>query len=70
MGKAIKAVKEFIDGIPDSKLETLPTKAGTIHSNNDLRLDMQGVSSSSYHTPPRLLPSDRPALRTDDNGQA
>lgn len=57
MGKGTKAVKDFIDGIPDSKLEALPTKAGTIHSNNDLRLDMQGVSSSSYHTPPGLIAS-------------
>jgi hypothetical protein len=44
MGKASKALKDFIDDIPDSDLEALPTTPGTIHSDIDFRLDMQGAS--------------------------
>jgi len=43
MGKNIKMVKEFIEGIPDSKLEGLPSTVGTIYKTTDFRLDMQGV---------------------------
>jgi len=43
MGKATKALKAFIDDIPDSDLEALPTSGGTIYSDDDFRLDMQGV---------------------------
>lgn len=45
MGKATKALKAFIDEIPDSVLEALPTTGGTIHTDDDFRLDMQGVSN-------------------------
>jgi len=39
-----KALKAFIEEIPDSSLEALPISGGTIYSNYDFRLDMQGVS--------------------------
>jgi hypothetical protein len=48
MGKASKALKEFINDIPDSDLEALPTSAGTIYSNDNFRLDMQGVSEIGH----------------------
>jgi hypothetical protein len=38
------AVKEFIDEIPDSKLEGLPTSQGLIYENRNFMLDMQGIS--------------------------
>jgi len=44
MGKASKALKDFIDEIPDSNLEALPPSAGTIYTTKHFRLDMQGVS--------------------------
>lgn len=44
MGKAISAVETFIDNIPDEKLEGFSKKVGTIYSDKDFRLDMQGVS--------------------------
>lgn len=43
MGKANKALNTFIDNIPASKLHPLPTSAGTIYTDSDFRLDMQGV---------------------------
>jgi len=43
MGKATKALKEFIDGIPDSKLTGFSVGSGTIHKTTEFRLDMQGV---------------------------
>jgi len=43
MGKASKALKEFINGIPDSKLTGLPSSGGTIYKDTNFRLDMQGV---------------------------
>ncbi|KAI1177569.1 hypothetical protein F4777DRAFT_541438 [Nemania sp. FL0916] len=45
MGKANKALRAFIDGIPNSKLESLSTNPGKIHSDDDFRLDMQGMTS-------------------------
>jgi len=44
MGKASKALKDFIDEIPDSNLEALPPSGGTIYTTKHFRLDMQGVS--------------------------
>jgi len=44
MGKATKALNAFIDEIPDSVLEALPTAPGTMYDDDDFRLDMQGVS--------------------------
>ena len=43
MGKASKALKEFIESIPDSKLTGFPAAAGTIYKTTEFRLDMQGV---------------------------
>lgn len=43
MGKANKALEAFIKGIPDAKLTSIPTTAGTLHKDTDFRLDMQGV---------------------------
>lgn len=43
MGKATKALKAFIEGIPDTSLARLSMSAGTIYSDTDFRLDMQGV---------------------------
>jgi hypothetical protein len=46
MGKAKKAAKEFIEGIPDDKLKDIPDGIGTLYKDEDFRLDMQGVSYS------------------------
>jgi len=43
MGRRQKAFNEFIDGIADEKLEGLSKQAGTIASDDNYRLDMQGV---------------------------
>lgn len=43
MGKANKAFKEFLESIPLSKLTGLPDTPSTIHSDDNYRLDMQGV---------------------------
>ena len=43
MGKAKKALTEFIDAIPDAKLTGFPGSAGTIWEDPDFRFDMQGV---------------------------
>ena len=45
MGKATKALKEFIESIPDSKLVGFSAGAGTIYKTTEFRLDMQGVST-------------------------
>lgn len=47
MGKAKNAIKDFIENIPDNKLIGLPSNPGTIYSDTNLRLDMQGVSIHS-----------------------
>ena len=40
-----KLVKQFIEGIPDNKLnDGFSNDGGTIYDSVDLRLDMQGVS--------------------------
>jgi len=48
MGKNTKRVKEFIEGIPDTKLTGLPSSPGTIYKTTDFRLDMQGVYLSIH----------------------
>jgi len=45
MGKATKALKEFIENIPDSKLTGFSTAAGTIYKTTEFRLDMQGITT-------------------------
>ncbi|KAF8448151.1 hypothetical protein BGX38DRAFT_1093445 [Terfezia claveryi] len=45
MGKASKALREFINGIPDNKINPPPGAAGTIVSDENFRLDMQGLTS-------------------------
>jgi hypothetical protein len=44
MGQATDALKDFIDTIPDAKLQGLRHQNGTIHQDGDFRLDMQSVS--------------------------
>lgn len=38
-----KILRDFIDSIPDSKLEGFPDSQTTLYKDVDLRLDMQGV---------------------------
>ncbi len=38
-----KALKAFIDDIPEAKLRGLPNSGGNIHHDDNFRLDMQGV---------------------------
>ncbi|TVY27752.1 hypothetical protein LHYA1_G003768 [Lachnellula hyalina] len=45
MGKNTKRTKEFIESIPDSKLDGLPSTGGTLYNDTDFRLDMQGMTS-------------------------
>jgi len=45
MGKATKAVKEFIENIPAAKLTGFPTASGQIWKDKNFRLDMQGMTS-------------------------
>jgi hypothetical protein len=51
MGKAQKALKSFIEGIPASKLEKISSGPGTLYKNSDFRLDMQGVSGTHPSLP-------------------
>ncbi|CAZ82270.1 unnamed protein product [Tuber melanosporum] len=46
MGKANKALRDFINDIPDSKLTGFPESGGTIYSDRDFRLDMQCKTSN------------------------
>ena len=48
MGRASKALAAFIEDIPDLKLSGFSAQAGTIHSDDDFRLDMQGVCDLSF----------------------
>ena len=48
MGKASKALKDFLDKIPVEKLEALPVQQQTIFRDQHFRLDMQGVSHLLY----------------------
>lgn len=43
MGKNTKHVKQFIEDIPDAKLQGITTNGGTIFKDKNFRLDMQGV---------------------------
>lgn len=43
MGKAGKALRAFINEIPDDKLENLSVTAGTLYKDTNFRVDMQGV---------------------------
>jgi len=45
MAKGKKALRDFINGIPDAKLTGFQESGGTIYTDQDFRLDMQGVSS-------------------------
>ena len=46
MGKANKALFDFIDDIPDEKLTgDFGGEGGTIYSDRDFRLDMQGMTT-------------------------
>ncbi len=43
MGKASKALKSFIEDIPDDKLTSFTDGQHTLYTSDDFRLDMQGV---------------------------
>ncbi|KAI1425279.1 hypothetical protein F5Y12DRAFT_714322 [Xylaria sp. FL1777] len=45
MGKASKQLKIFIANIPDDKLKSFPSVAGTIYKDQNFRLDMQGLTT-------------------------
>lgn len=47
MGKNTKTAKAFIESIPDSKFSGFPSSGGTIYTDRDYRLDMQGVRISA-----------------------
>lgn len=47
MGRGRKKIlKDFIDEIPDSKLEGLPDSETTLYKDDNLRIDMQGVRNN------------------------
>ncbi|KAK3066694.1 hypothetical protein LTR53_016854 [Teratosphaeriaceae sp. CCFEE 6253] len=41
-----KALKNFIEDIPDHKLDGLPRNEDTLYKDRNYRLDMQGMTSS------------------------
>ncbi|KAG0133079.1 hypothetical protein HOY82DRAFT_483136 [Tuber indicum] len=45
MGKASKALRDFINSIPHSKLEGFPESITKLYTDRNFRLDMQGVSN-------------------------
>ncbi|KAK0612609.1 hypothetical protein B0T17DRAFT_620765 [Bombardia bombarda] len=47
MPKPTKRIEEFIDDIPDYKLEGLRDTPGTIYCNIDFRVDMQGLTTGN-----------------------
>ncbi|KAI0490146.1 hypothetical protein F4859DRAFT_523957 [Xylaria cf. heliscus] len=47
MGTADDSLRDFINGIPDSKLQYFSPSDTTIYSNTNFRLDMQGITSGS-----------------------
>lgn len=51
-----KLLEYFIDDIPDSKFSGLPER-GTVHSDENFRLDVQGVRNYVFH------PLNAPILR-------
>lgn len=46
-----KLINNFIDSIPNNKLQNFSDKPKTLHKDQDLRLDMQGVSISDIPLP-------------------
>jgi len=44
-----KALKAFIDEIPVAKLENFPGSPGTLYSDDNFRLDLQGLTSTAYN---------------------
>ena len=44
MGKADKALNEFIESIPFEKLKGIPDTAGTLDKDQNFRLDMREVN--------------------------
>ena len=45
-----KLIEDWIDDIPDEKLTGFGDNVRRIYSDDNLRLDMQGVSDPSYTT--------------------
>ncbi|KAK2016453.1 hypothetical protein LZ32DRAFT_601260 [Colletotrichum eremochloae] len=41
-----QVLEDFIDDLPDAKLQYLPETPNTIYSDVNLRLDMQGITSN------------------------
>lgn len=47
MGRGRKNIlQDFIDEIPDSKLEGFPDTETTLYKDDNLRIDMQGVRNN------------------------
>jgi len=44
-----KALKAFIDEIPAAKLENFPGSPGTLHKDDNFRLDLQGLTKTAYN---------------------
>ncbi|KAH9967394.1 hypothetical protein BC827DRAFT_1264219 [Russula dissimulans] len=44
-----KALKDFINDIPKEKLEGFPSTPGTLYSDRNLRLDLQGLTKTAYN---------------------
>jgi len=44
-----KALKEFIDEIPESKLKNFPSNPGTLYNDSNFRLDLQGLTATAYN---------------------
>ncbi|KAN0123204.1 hypothetical protein V8E52_003157 [Russula decolorans] len=44
-----KALKTFIEEIPESKLENFPSAPRTLYDDDDFRLDLQGLTKSAYN---------------------
>ncbi|MCJ1468752.1 hypothetical protein MMC07_007382 [Pseudocyphellaria aurata] len=77
MGKASKMLADFIDDIPDWKLTDLRSNPRTIHTDDNFRLDMQGMGKASKMLADFIddipdwkltdLRSDPRTIHTDDN---
>lgn len=63
MGKGSKSLKAFIASIPDSALTRLPSEGGTIYTDVDFRLDMQGVG---YLNPNHITAPNFPQITSDN----
>lgn len=71
-GGAKKSLKMFIEDIPDSALEALPTNPGKIYYDIDFRLDMQGVSNfdkSQVHPHLTSVDDKLPSIQPPGPGQ-